>query len=177
MAAFDEIQKPIKTNVLICFCDLARFLDVSRKLDAIELFDLLNGMAVTIIRFIGKTRGRIIKFIGDSVLIVFPEDAVDEGVLQLLAMKKEVIAYFKKQGIDIKLHVGIHFGEAVIGPYGEEPCRSIDVLGDNVNKASSLAGREYRGKFVITPQVFRKLKPGTRKTFHKYTPPVVYIAE
>jgi hypothetical protein len=30
---------------------------------------------------------------------------------------------------------------------------------------------------VISPQAFRKLSPATRKSFHKYTPPVVYVAE
>jgi len=178
MAAFDEIQKPVKTNLLICFCDLYRFLDVAKKLeDVLELFDVLNGMAVTIIRHISSTSGRIIKFIGDSVLIVFPEDSVDEGMLSLLELRDKVAEYFKSRNIDVKMHVGIHFGEVAIGPFGEGPLRSIDVFGDSVARASVLAGREYRGKFVITPQAFRKLKPEIRKRFHKFTPPVVYIAE
>ena len=178
MAAFDEIQKPTKTNVLICFCDLFRFLDIVRQMkDGLELFDVLNGMAVTIIRHINGTKGRVIKFIGDSALIAFPEESVDEGVLQLLELRERVIAYFKELSIDVKMHVGLHFGEVVVGPFGEEPNKSIDLFGDSVNKASMLAGKDYRAKFVITPQVFRKLKPETRKKFHKYTPPVVYFAE
>lgn len=178
MAAFDEIKKPIKTNLLVCFCDLYRFLDVVKKTkDTLEVFDILNGMAITIIRSIKKTKGRVIKFIGDSALIVFPEDSVDEGMLRLLELRDKVVGYFKSRNIDIKMHVGVHFGEVAIGPFGEEPFRSIDLFGDSVNRAAVLAGREYRGKFIITPQAFRKLKPETRKIFHKFTPPIVYIAE
>ena len=178
MAAFDNIQKPIKTNLLICFGDLYRFIDVAKKLEnALDMFDLLNGMAVTIIRHISNTRGRVIKFIGDSVLIVFPEDSVDEGMLLLLEMREKVAEYFSSRDIDMKMHIGVHFGEVAIGPLGQDPLRTIDVLGDPVSRAAVLAGREYRGKFVITPQAFRKLKPETRKRFHKFTPPVVYIAE
>jgi class 3 adenylate cyclase len=178
MAAFNKIQKPIKTNLLICFGDLYRFIDVANKMnDALELFELLNGMAATIIRHISSTTGRVIKFIGDSVLIVFPEDSVDEGMLLLLEMRDKVAAYFSSRDIDMKMHIGVHFGEAAIGPFGEDPVRSIDVIGEPVSRAAVLAGREYRGKFVITPQVFRKLMPETRKRFHKYTPPVVYVAE
>ena len=55
--------------------------------------------------------------------------------------------------------------------------RVIKFIGDSVNNAAMLAGKDYRARFVITPQVFRKLKPETRKKFHKFTPPVVYIAE
>ena len=177
MAAFDEIKEPIKANLLICFYDLSRFADIAKKFDGLEGFDVLNGMAVTVIRSIKKTRGRVIKFIGDAGLIVFPEDSVDEGVLALLKLRDEIIEYFKTRGVNVKLHVGVHFGEVVIGPFGEDPNRSIDVGGDSVNRASMLAGRDYRDKFVISPQAFRKLKPETRKMFHKFTPPVVYIAE
>ena len=179
MATFDEIQKPVQANLLICFCDLANFTSIAKKLeDSLEIFEVLNGMAVAVVRFINSTKGRVIKFIGDSWLIVFPEEAADDGIRQLLELRDRVIEYFKNLDISMKLHVGVHFGEVAIGPYGEQPCRTIDILGDSVNKAAALAGgREYRGKFVISPQAFRKLKPETRKVFHKYTPPVVYIAE
>ena len=177
MATFDDLQEPVKKNLLVCFFDLSRFLDVGKKTDLMEGFDILNGMAVTTIRHIKKTKGRVIKFIGDSGLIVFPEDSVDEGVRALLQLRDEIIGYFKSRGVNIKVHFGIHYGEVAIGPFGEEPHSTIDVVGATVGRASVLAGREYREKFVISPQAFRKLKPETRKLFHKFTPPVVYIAE
>ena len=177
MATFDEIKEPIKANLLICFYDLSRFLDIGKKVDSLEGFNILNGMAVTTIRFIKKTTGRIIKFIGDAGLIVFPEESVDDGVRLLLQLRDEIVGYFRSRGIKIKVHFGVHFGEVVIGPFGEEPNQSIDIGGASVNVASKLAGRDYREKFVISPQAFRKLKPETRKMFHKFTPPIVYIAE
>lgn len=162
----------------IFFADIDRFLAIARRFeDPVDLFDLMNGMAAVIIRHIGGTNGRVIKFIGDSVLIVFPGESADEGTRQLLNLRDKIIEYFRERDIKMGLHVGIHYGEAVIGPFGEGHCRSIDVLGESVNKASVLAGRDYRGKFVITPQAFRKLRRETRKLFHKYTPPMVYMAE
>jgi adenylate cyclase len=177
MANFDDLQKAIQTNLLIAFIDIARFVDVAKKFEGLELYDLMNGMAITAIRLIKKSPGRIVKFIGDSMLIIFPEESVDEGVLTILELKEAIIAYFKSYGLDIKLHVGVHVGEAIVGPYGEKPHKSIDVFGDSVNRAAILAGSAYKGKFVITPQAFRKLRPETRKKFHKFTQPIVYIAE
>jgi hypothetical protein len=57
------------------------------------------------------------------------------------------------------------------------PVDKPDVLGETVNIAA-MAGSSHRpGGFAITPQVFRKLEPETRKAFHKFTPPIVYLAE
>ena len=75
MANFDDVLSPIKTNLLIGFCDIARFFDVGKKIDGLELFDLMNGMAITAVRLIKKSAGRIIKFIGDCILVVFPEES------------------------------------------------------------------------------------------------------
>ena len=178
MAIFDEIKKPTMANLLICFYDLSRFVDVAKKVSSsLELFDVLDGMAVTTIRFMANTKGRIIKFIGDSALIVYPEEAVDEGIQQLLELRTTLEKYFKSRELNTKVTFGVHFGEVAIGPYGEKPHQSIDVMGDHVNKAAILAGRDYKNKFVISPQAFRKLQPETRKLFHKFTPPIVYVAE
>jgi hypothetical protein len=49
-------------------------------------------------------------------------------------------------------------------------------LGEAVNIASMLGRGEHRGRLVISPQVFRKLSPETRKSFRKFTPPIVYVA-
>jgi hypothetical protein len=51
------------------------------------------------------------------------------------------------------------------------------VVGDSVNIAATLDRGRNQGKFIISPQVFRKLRPETRKYFHKFTPPVIYISE
>ena len=178
MANLDGIQIPVKANLLVAFIDIARFTSFGKKIDGLKLFDLMNGMAVTAIRSFSNSVGRIIKFIGDSILIVFPEESADEGVLAIMGLHDAIVDYFVSQGKDnIRLSVGIHVGEVVIGPFGEDPYKSIDVFGDNVNRAALLAGRENKGKIVLSPQAFRKLKPGTRKRFHKYTPPIVYIAD
>ena len=178
MAIFDELEKPLKTDLLICFGDIDNFTSVSKGFkDPLGLFDLMNGWAVLVIRHVADTGGRVIKFIGDSTLIVYPAELADMGTRELLALNEKSKAYFKDRGFPLGMHVGIHFGEAVIGPFGEPPLLNIDVGGHSVNKAAVLAGSAYRGKFVITPQAFRKLKPETRKLFHKFTPPVVYMAE
>lgn len=180
MNPFCQLQEVSFQNLLIVFYDIKGFTSaVSKKLEfqSLQGFLLMDGMAKLVIDCIEQTNGLLVKFIGDAALIVFSEDDVDDGVLCMLDMKEELERYFKEQNFDVKFLFGLHYGEAAIGPFGKEPYLSIDVLGDNVNMAARVAQGRQKSNFVISPQVFRKLKPETRKRFHKFTPPIVYTAE
>ena len=120
--------------------------------------------------------GTLIKFIGDSALIVFPEDRLDHGVLAMLNLKENLESYLGQAGFDAKLVFGLHFGEVAVGPFGKEPYRNLDVMGGGVNQAAIVANGKQKSNFVMTPQTFRALQPETRKNFHKFTPPIVYTA-
>ncbi len=165
-------------ELLICFCDIQAFSAISQsKIDSKELFSLLDGMATVVINTLEGSAGRVVKFIGDSCLIVFPKEQADQGMAILLDMKDRVEGYFKTKGYSNKMRFCVHYGEAAFGPIGSGRYRALDVLGDHVNVAATLGKGEHRGRFIISPQAFRKLSSATRKRFHKYTPPIVYLAE
>ena len=65
----------------------------------------------------------------------------------------------------------------LVGELGEYPYNSIDAFGESINTTFIMNGRPFKARFNISPQLFRKLDKDTRKIFHKFTPPVVYIAE
>jgi class 3 adenylate cyclase len=173
-----DISEPRRTNLLISFIDIMNFAAISHKLsDSVAVFNLLNEFAKTILGLVEKTSGHVVKFIGDACLLVFPEESVDEGVLAVMEIRKQCEELFTRRSIPTALRINIHFGEVAIGLLGDEKHARIDIMGDSVNVAATLGRGEHRGKILISPQTFRKLSPGTRKLFHKYTPPILYIAE
>jgi class 3 adenylate cyclase len=173
-----KVDAPQKGNFLIAFADIQNFTGISLSIaDSISLFDLLNGAALIAAGCVAATSGKIIKFIGDECLLIFPEDAADAGTKCMLSMKKRIEAYLSGKGFSNKLKITVHFGEAAVGLFGQAPDRRLDIIGDSVNIASTLGRGEHRGRLVISPQAFRRLSPETRKAFHKYTPPIVYVAE
>ena len=111
--------------------------------------------------------GRVVKFIGDATLAVFPEDHVDRGVETMLALKQEVDDVFSRAGWPCRLVVKMHFGSVVAGDYAGR----FDVLGKNVNAAAMLDSLGV----ALSADAFRKLSPETRKRFKKHTPPITYI--
>lgn len=173
-----KVDAPVKGNFLIAFADIQDFLRIDRSIsDPVALFDLLNGVAHVAVNCVAKTSGKLVKFIGDAILLVFPGDDVDVGVGCLLELKAQIESLLSQRGFTNRLRITAHFGEAAVGLLGEEPNKRLDILGHAVNVASILGRGEHGGRLIISPQAFRRLSSSGRRVFHKYTPPIVYLAE
>lgn len=163
---------------LVFFSDLARFSTITDGMDLDELADLLVAYARIADATINGSGGRIIKYISDSVLGIFPGSDVDDAVLALLNFKRSVERDLTVPGRNVRVKVGAHYGPVVmpvLPPFGQE-----DLFGETVDITVGLGGggyRSHRDRFIISASTFRKLKPETRKVFHKFTEPIVYLAE
>ncbi len=158
-------------RMLIAFADFTRYTAIAARADDAAVADLLDEYYHRLWEHVARGGGRVVKFIGDGALVVFPEDRVDDGVLALLAAKAEVDGWFDARGYDARLIVKAHFGSAIAGPFGPAGAAQFDVIGNDVNIAATLATRS----FALSAEAFRKLAPATRKRFKKHTPPVTYI--
>jgi len=175
---FSNASIPETVNVLVAFIDIQGLRTISDALkDPVKLFSFLDSWAKIVIKEVEGTDGKVLKFIGDECLIVFPDQSADSGIQTLLSAKRKVEKYFKSLGYANKVRITAHYGEAAIGEFGAGTCRNLDVIGETVNTAAGLGRGEHRGQLIISSQAFRKLSPVTRKRFHKYTPPIVYLAE
>jgi class 3 adenylate cyclase len=175
---FSNISTPQKAELLIAFLDIQNFMSIGQKLsDPVSIFELMDKVACLIIEEIEGTAGLVLKFIGDACMIVFPEEYADVGVNSIISIKSKVERLLAGLGHATRLRVNVHFGETAIGLLGKGKCRRLDIYGDAVNIAAVLGRGEHRGRLLISPQAFRKLSLETRKRFHKFTPPIVYVAE
>lgn len=171
-------METIYTEGLVFFTDLSGFHRLVKNMELAETVALLKDFASISLKHTEAGGGQIIKYIGDSALGYFPAEKVDEGMMALLAMKEDVEENLtigeKKTG----LRIGAHYGPFAIfdlEPFGG----SADLGGETVNIAAMTGSggqSKHRSKLIITPEAFRKLKPETRKAFHKYTEPIVYLA-
>jgi len=116
--------------------------------------------------------GKIVKFIGDGALIVFPEDAVDRGVETLLHAKSSIDSLMSDRGSECRFGARVHFGTVIAGPFGATSAKKYDVIGKAVNATALL---DYPSGITLSVEAFRKLSPRLRAYFKKHTPPVTYI--
>lgn len=171
MPMFQHIIQPTEMTVLVAFFDLTVFARYARAHSDREIFNFLDDYYGFAGEIIERGGGTVVKFMGDAGLVVFPEDRVDSGVLSLKELKTTGDKWMQHREIPCRHVIKAHFGPVICGPIGTRSDRRFDVFGTTVNTAALLK----TSSFAITPQVFRRLEPETRKLFKKHTPPVTYI--
>ena len=171
MTQFDSITTPQEMNLLVAFFDLTRFLRYSQNHTAQEMFDFTSAYFEFVGDIIEGSGGKIVKFIGDAGLIIYPEDKVNEGVLALIELKEKGDQWLADQGVSSRNIIQAHFGPVVCGPMGTRSDKRFDIMGHTVSTAAITKSKGI----ALTPQVFRKLDDKTRKRFKKHTPPITYI--
>jgi class 3 adenylate cyclase len=162
---------PASCNLLVAFSDLAGFARLHEQMDDSALFKAMDAY----FEFVGDTvacaEGRVVKCIGDAALIVFPEERVDDGIRALKTLKEKGDRWLLERQLPCRHTIKAHFGPVAAGPLGPKGDKRFDILGETVNTAARIPSQG----FAMSAQVFRKLKPETRKGFKKHTPPVTYI--
>ena len=154
----------------VAFFDLSRISEwASSKEDAhvAGFFQTFYDLAAEHLEPAGA---RIVKFMGDAGLVVFPKDAAETAILALAAFANQARACAATFGLDTYLNVNVHVGPVITGEFGPPSCRRYDVIGKTVN----IAARLGRRGLTLSPQAFRCLSPDARRRFEKNTPPVTY---
>ncbi len=163
---------------LVFFTDLTNFYRTTKGMEIEQVADLLTTFAEFTHRTVTSGGGHVIDYMHDSALGYFPADGVDKGVRTLMEMKRQVEEWLKTDGFKMKLRIAAHYGSFMV--IYLPPFSTPDLLGDTVNIAVRLGEggqTSHRGRLIISAAAFRKLAPDTRKSFHKYTEPIVYLAE
>ena len=163
MTVFDEITSLQEIELLVAFFGLTGLTRFARDPQLQEVFDTLSAYFEFVGDIIEDSGGKVVKFIGDEGLIVYPADNVNGGVLALMTLKDSGDAWLAERNMPCRNIVQVHFGPVVCGLIGTRSDKSFDVYGETVNIAAKL--KSY--SFALTPQVFGRLDVATQKLFEK----------
>jgi class 3 adenylate cyclase len=155
--------------VLIVFGDLTRFMANSRSTPDAVLAELLDEYYRHAEGLVATAGGRVVKFMGDAFLALWPEARAGSGVEALPVLKRDIDAWWAARGWDSRVVLKAHFGRAVVGPFGADA--RFDVIGNEINVAATLPARTVS----LSAEAFRRLENGKRRAFRKHSAPVVYI--
>ncbi len=154
----DSIEK----EMTVLFSDIWSFTTMSEKMAPRDIFQYLNRYLEKAGPIIRSHGGFIDKFIGDSIMALFPghpKNAVDASVALV-----KVVEEFNKENEGknlpiLKIGVGIHIGRLILGTIGEMERMDGTVISDAVNAASRIESltRVYKASILVSGEIVEKL--------------------
>lgn len=155
-----------RAQVSILFADIRGFTSLSEKRDPQRVVSILNSYFSMMADIILKNRGTLDKYIGDGILAFYGapitrEEHAELAVRSAREMVSQLGILNKELALDtpLKIGIGIHSGEVIVGNIGSERKMEYTVIGDTVNTASRVEGltKEFGANILITGETFSRL--------------------
>ena len=151
-------------HLTVMFCDLVGSTDLSQRLGAEDLRNVVRAYQESASSVIERYAGHIAQYLGDGLLVYFgypqaheedAERAIRAGrdvlrSLELLSARVEA-----QHGMPISARVGIHTGPVVVGEMGGGERKETLALGDTPNIAARLEGFAEPDTVVISDATLR----------------------
>ena len=137
-----EPRKP--TRLVIAFTDFSGFKHVAARVSDAEIADTMDDFYQLATALVEKARGRVVKFIGDAALIVFPGDKPDEALRAILALRAEADRFMIDRDWECRFGAKVHIGQVIAGDFGARGAKRYDVMGRDVNATAMLKGDPNR---------------------------------
>ncbi len=134
-------------SMAVLFADIRSFTKLSERMSPEENFRFINSYLRRISPAIRHNRGFVDKFLGDGLMALFPdgpEDAVRAGLDMLRALDVYNVDRKKSGYRKIRIGIGIHAGDLMMGTIGNDDRMDSTVIADAVNLASRLEGLNKR---------------------------------
>lgn len=150
-------------DMTILFADIRSFTSISESMTPEENFEFINNLLKRISPIIRAHNGFIDKFIGDSIMALFPNSPKD-AVLAASHLLKELDDYNTERihlGLaPIKIGIGINSGSSMLGTIGEEQRMDGTVISDAVNLASRIESltKVFGANVMVSDIVLNEVK-------------------
>lgn len=157
--------EPELRQLTMLFCDMVGSTELSTRIDAEALADVMRDYYVLCDRIITEVGGYIVKFHGDGVLACFGapvalDDAALRGVQAACALVAATEQLRSPTGESLMARAGVHTGLVVAGATGVGTGhKSLDVLGEAANLASRLQAAASPGAVLISADTAALVPP------------------
>jgi class 3 adenylate cyclase len=164
----DIPDKGVRCRATILFADIQGFTALAESLTPEETVDLLNTYFNDMIQVVFKYEGAVDKLIGDGLMAIFgaplkslePEANAVRAAVDMIRKLEGLNALRRHQKKPpLKIGIGVHTGEVVLGSIGSERRMDFTAVGDTVNIASRLENftRNAGGRIIVSEATRAKL--------------------
>ncbi len=158
-----------KRMVAVVIVDIRDFTAISEINTPENVVSFLNLYFTHMVEIIKKNGGAVDKFMGDSILALFGattsyEDNAQRAVRTALEMQEvihtiDTSLLIFPENHELKIGIGIHQGNVVVGNIGCQEKIDYTVIGDSVNLASRLESltKQYGAPIIISDAIKEEL--------------------
>ncbi|PIT92796.1 MAG: hypothetical protein COU08_00510 [Candidatus Harrisonbacteria bacterium CG10_big_fil_rev_8_21_14_0_10_42_17] len=157
-----------RKKLTILFSDIRGFTSISEKMSPEELTHFLNHYLTNMTMIVLKRNGLVDKFIGDAIMALWgtplankkqARDGVQAALEMIESLEKFNNEPEHKDQPDIKIGIGLHTGDAIVGNMGSETRFDYTAMGDNINLASRIEGlnKPYGTQIIVSEALLNEL--------------------
>lgn len=154
-------------KVTIMFIDLRGSTTLGEARMPYDVLFILNQFFDEMGKALATTGGLYSNFTGDGLMAIYGIDAADpaKGALQALRGAREMLTRLDKVNArlradlkdPLRIGIGIHFGEAIVGAMGPPRSQIVSAIGDTVNTTARLEGltKDYSCVLILSQDAAR----------------------
>jgi adenylate cyclase len=158
-----------RREITVLFADVRDFTHYSERSQAEDVVALLSRFFSLMHEIVWRHGGTLDKYMGDGLMAFFgaptyQEDHPERAVLAAVEMRRQIglhRAEWAAYGFgDLRVGIGLHTGEALVGYAGSKGRMQYTCLGNTVNLASRLEGlnREFNTDILISDALYERVK-------------------
>lgn len=156
-------------DVAVLFCDIRGFTPLSEELSPKEVVSFLNEYYQIMTEVVKQHNGAVIQFVGDEIFAAFgafefyPDNEANAVFCAMKMMETLPVLnkkYKEKFKTEIKIGIGINYGEVVAGNLGSEDRIRYSVTGDTVNTGKRIESitKDYPDLILISDSTYQVVK-------------------
>lgn len=157
-----------RRDMTILFSDIRGFTSISEASEPEEVVEMLNEYLTEMVEILLRHGGTLDKFIGDAVMGFWNAPTVDADhaehavacAVEMIEATTRIRERWEKEGkASIRIGIGINTGDAVVGNIGSKQVFGYTVIGDAVNLASRLEGKnkDYGTEIIVSEMTLQRI--------------------
>ena len=131
---YDDITEPTECEVVVATADITGFAQVCRNRPDQDVFKMLDEFYELAGHVVHGAGGKLVKFMGDAALMIFPADKAPEAIVALRDLQTKAQGIWSDFHVPCQVRIDAHVGSAVCGPLGTVGDKRFDVIGGLVNE-------------------------------------------
>lgn len=148
-----------KQNITVVFADVVSFTKVCDSTEPETIVKILNELFTILTEVVFQYNGTVDKFIGDCVMAFWGAPSARPGhATEAIEAAEEMMRFVeigserwrKEYGVEMKLAIGVHTGDAIVGNIGSSSRMEYTAIGSTVNIAARLEALARPGQILTT---------------------------